>query len=278
MMNMEIMEEFAGSSDQIVVKGKRTKRPRPSYSTTSSGGDGGGGEIWSTVSSPTTSSGISTSTEEDEDMANCLILLARGGFPPGEMAAPEKFVSRKFTEMSATANGSKVGIFVYECKTCSRTFPSFQALGGHRASHKKPKSAAENDRKKPLPADDDQEEEEGKFAGLNHIIAPPTSSELMNHKTLQLGNKPKIHECSICGSEFASGQALGGHMRRHRSATNTAQPPDVSEKPRKNVLALDLNLPAPPEDDHRETNLNQFPANQQRRLVLSAATLVDCHY
>ncbi|XP_073146558.1 zinc finger protein ZAT5 [Henckelia pumila] len=282
MMNMEIMDDFAASNDQIVVKGKRTKRPRPSCSTTSSGG---GGEIWSsTLSSPATSSGISTSTEEDEDMANCLILLARGGFPPGDMAAPEKFSSRKFTEMAATENGSKVGIFVYECKTCSRTFPSFQALGGHRASHKKPKSAAENDRKKLLSPDDyrDEEEEEGKFTGLHHIIAPPTSSELMAHKTLQLGSKPKIHECSICGSEFASGQALGGHMRRHRSAPNTSPPPppphDVGEKPRKNALALDLNLPAPPEDDHRETNLNQFPASQQRRLVLSAATLVDCHY
>ncbi|KZV23670.1 hypothetical protein F511_32095 [Dorcoceras hygrometricum] len=216
-------------------------------------------------------------------MANCLILLARSGFPPGEMVAPEKLCSRKFTQLAATTNGSKVGIFVYECKTCYRTFPSFQALGGHRASHKKPKTAAENDRKKSPPADDDQEEEEDrKFSGLNHIIAQPTSSEL-THKTLQIANKPKIHECSICGSEFASGQALGGHMRRHRSAANTpprstAPPHDVSEKPSKILLSLDLNLPAPPEDDHRETNFNQFPANPQQSLVLSAATLVDCHY
>ena len=28
---------------------------------------------------------------------------------------------------------------VFECKTCNRQFPSFQALGGHRASHKKPR-------------------------------------------------------------------------------------------------------------------------------------------
>lgn len=28
---------------------------------------------------------------------------------------------------------------VFECKTCNRKFSSFQALGGHRASHKRPK-------------------------------------------------------------------------------------------------------------------------------------------
>nr|GMC57494.1 zinc finger protein ZAT11-like [Ipomoea batatas]GMD86097.1 zinc finger protein ZAT11-like [Ipomoea batatas]GME11403.1 zinc finger protein ZAT11-like [Ipomoea batatas] len=32
--------------------------------------------------------------------------------------------------------------------------------------------------------------------------------------------KPKTHECSICGVEFALGQALGGHMRRHRAVMN----------------------------------------------------------
>ncbi|XBH56804.1 hypothetical protein VPH35_078542 [Triticum aestivum] len=30
---------------------------------------------------------------------------------------------------------------VFECKTCNRRFPSFQALGEHQASHKKPRLA-----------------------------------------------------------------------------------------------------------------------------------------
>jgi len=78
---------------------------------------------------------------------------------------------------------------VFECKTCNRRFPSFQALGGHRASHKKPRPGPEN------------------------VVA--------GHNDDQVGHnqgKPKSHECSICGLEFPIGQALGGHMRRHRAA------------------------------------------------------------
>ena len=69
----------------------------------------------------------------------------------------------------------------FECKTCNRKFSSFQAQGGHRASHKKLKIDSEE-----------------------------------AHKVNIHNNKPKIHVCSICGQEFKLGQALGGHMRRHR--------------------------------------------------------------
>ncbi|KAL9247700.1 hypothetical protein vseg_021105 [Gypsophila vaccaria] len=70
---------------------------------------------------------------------------------------------------------------MYTCKTCGKKFHSFQALGGHRASHKKLK-----------PVD---------------TISADVSFPV----------KPKTHACSICGVEFPIGQALGGHMRRHRA-------------------------------------------------------------
>ncbi|CAN4100837.1 unnamed protein product [Withania somnifera] len=280
-----------------VFKGKRSKRPRQfmavatvtsTSSTAGNGGadggyggsdDGGGGvEIYS--SSPTTSTtqiSTSSSTEEDEDMANCLILLAQSGqcqklqVQSSTERKMVKISSRKFTEMATTTNG-KAGFYVYECKTCNRTFPSFQALGGHRTSHKKIKTQQQQQ----------QQQSKEKF---NRIITP-TANNLIN-------SKPKIHECSICGAEFSSGQALGGHMRRHRppitttktntkitvdetsnTSNNSSHDDDENSKDQKPkiFLSLDLNLPASPEDDNFE-----FSPNKQN-LVLSAAPLVDCHY
>ncbi|KAG6433036.1 hypothetical protein SASPL_104641 [Salvia splendens] len=221
MKNSQIMEELSPSNDHIIAKGKRTKRPRPSSSSSSS-------DVTSNFS-PTTSTGISTSTEEDEDLANCLILLARGN--------------------------RKHGDNVYQCKTCTRTFPSFQALGGHRASHKKPKPSAQF-YPPPERAESEEEEEESKFVKINTITLSPS--------------RPKIHECSICGSEFSSGQALGGHMRRHRSNSSHRD-----HQKARNMLSLDLNLPAPLE----EAEFHAFSSGQKPRLVFAAAApLVDCHY
>lgn len=100
-------------------------------------------------------------------------------------------LSHGASEFEATySSSSSSSNRVFECKTCNRQFPSFQALGGHRASHKKPRlnNMAENN-------------------GDNNMDGQLLSPQ-----------KPKTHECSICGLEFAIGQALGGHMRRHRAA------------------------------------------------------------
>ncbi|KAL1557698.1 zinc finger protein ZAT5-like [Salvia divinorum] len=248
-MNTDLSEEFSASNDHTVFKRKRTKRHRRAADVDSN-------------SSPTTTSGaeISTSTEEDEHLANCLILLARGRLRPQSSR-------RKFAETAAAAED------VYECRTCSRTFSSFQALGGHRASHRKPKPAAEFHRKiRPPPLPEEEEEvEEAKLSKFNTVANSNTPPPPIK---LQLN---RIHECSICGSEFSSGQALGGHMRRHRSPP--PQPPaersgDDSNSSdhhhrHRNMFSLDLNLPAPPEE---------CSTNQKPRLVFAAAPMVDCHY
>ncbi|CAM0874200.1 unnamed protein product [Alopecurus aequalis] len=74
---------------------------------------------------------------------------------------------------------------VFECRTCGRRFTTFQALGGHRTSHKRPRVRAH---------------------GLDLLLgARPGKS-----------SAPVQHRCGTCGQVFTTGQALGGHMRRHR--------------------------------------------------------------
>lgn len=231
-------------------------------------------------------------------MANCLLMLARGksrhsSYPPpqpNQGGVTTKFTSRKFMEV-ATA-GKSGGYYVYECKTCSKTFPSFQALGGHRASHKKPKiKDQDNNRIRVTCYNNNNEtnnqnyyirnnvvlslhEEDQPSSSMKHnILSASSSSSLYSFRSgsNQQMSRPRMHECSICGVEFSSGQALGGHMRRHRGmVTNAAQPVTVVARtlaaadqaenmvvgntmkmPTSSntmLLELDLNLPAPAEE------------------------------
>ncbi|KAI6685679.1 hypothetical protein NL676_031592 [Syzygium grande] len=133
-------------------------------------------------------------------MANCLMLLSR----VGESTDPSSW---------PTNRKSGPGERMFACKTCNREFSSFQALGGHRASHKKPKMIS---------------------GDLFHLGRSGESSPA----------KPKTHECSICGLEFPIGQALGGHMRRHRAAiaeAATKPVPVLKKSNSKRVMCLDLN-------------------------------------
>uniref|UniRef100_A0A5B7C658 Putative C2H2-type zinc finger family protein n=1 Tax=Davidia involucrata TaxID=16924 RepID=A0A5B7C658_DAVIN len=251
---MEAMEEFVGPKDHThIVKGKRTKRQRPqspipfTIATNSSSGD---------EDIITNSSGgeFTDSTEEEEDMANCLILLAQGrsretSQKPNDDDDVETELTFKFNSKRYTG---KAGMYVYQCKTCSRTFPSFQALGGHRASHKKPKAAAAAD----------YQNDNGEVPQYKNLYRSTSLTDLQLSNNYTKVNK--VHECSVCGAEFSSGQALGGHMRRHRgpASANTTLSLDQLEETNKtrNGLSLDLNLPAP-----------EFA-------LASAPTLVDCHY
>ncbi|KAF3795056.1 hypothetical protein EJ110_NYTH06131 [Nymphaea thermarum] len=63
--------------------------------------------------------------------------------------------------------------------------------GGHRGSHKKPKAGEEKEKTSMVVVM--QQQQGGAKAG----------------------GKRKVHECSICGSGFTSGQALDVHMGHH---------------------------------------------------------------
>ncbi|GJT52776.1 zinc finger protein ZAT5-like protein [Tanacetum coccineum] len=292
-----------------VAKGKRTKRQRPqspiqfTYSSTNNNND----LTYSPVSSSNFPAG--STTTEDEDTAESLILLSKG--PSLDFSTSKKTKGDDYDGMYKFNSKKYIaGMFVYECKTCSRTFPSFQALGGHRASHKKPKYN-QDVWKPPLYFDD------------NEVLQPQQALPSRNNNyssfsylSLQLNNSissttkfpsSKLHECSICGTEFNSGQALGGHMRRHRVAggnkggynsnvntnnintnpTALAMVPynpitttEVYDPKKKDdalclSLGLDLNLPAPRE----ATAPTGDEKKQQSDVHLSTSpTLVDCHY
>ncbi|XP_020592842.1 zinc finger protein ZAT5-like [Phalaenopsis equestris] len=193
------------------LKGKRTKRKRNHLLP----------PIVSSILSPTPSAEISESTtEEEEDMANCLLLLAEGGYNPKPNEMDEAT-----TAVNMTSRQYNAGNNVHQCRDCNMCFSSHQALGGHRASHNKKLK-----------------------------LSIPLVSEVMNVNSIQLSinsfSSPakievKTHKCWVCEKEFSSGQALGGHMRKHRLPTSAE-----STKKKENFkrFYLDLNLPPPCDD------------------------------
>ncbi|XP_076949970.1 zinc finger protein ZAT5-like [Bidens hawaiensis] len=262
------------SRNMMIIKGKRTKRPRPSSpisltmastsstttTTTTEDGDhtqNPNNNTFHTMNGSIEFTKIHQENDE-EDMANCLILLAHSqSSPPPPPQAGAVDVAR-ISELH-----------IYECKTCNREFPSFQALGGHRASHKKPS--------KPNMLKQDLHINHGSIE-----LSLQIGSNQMDHCNNPSGSikVAKVHECSICGAEFGSGQALGGHMRRHRStpvATTVCGGSGGCQesKKMKTLLSLDLNLPAPVEDDIRETKF-RFRSEDQM-IVFANSSLVHCH-
>ncbi|KAL2249297.1 UNVERIFIED_CONTAM: Zinc finger protein ZAT5 [Sesamum indicum] len=284
-----------------VAKGKRTKRHRPHspipFTVTPPPTIAG---EYGTTASPgfSTASEEESTTTEEEDTARCLILLSQGYISSNnkndDVRNFQHFKqSANPTATAAVATEKVSGACQYACKTCDRVFPSFQALGGHRASHRKPK----NEKKSAFFSDEEDLPSPSTLSSKRKLPPNPLSLQLNNISGAGVP-KPspslRIHECSYCGAEFTSGQALGGHMRRHRGGpiSPSSNPPPASKyfievpepaerkKPRIG-LSLDLNLPAPDVDENQR--FAGFATRQQKspeKLVLSTTTptLVDCHY
>ena len=88
----------------------------------------------------------------------------------------------------------------FVCKTCGRSFPSFQALGGHRTSHLRGRH------------------------GLALALTTGDQYCSVKPKSATATDQKQAHRCHICGHGFETGQALGGHMRRHREEVAQALP------------------------------------------------------
>ncbi|KAL6647949.1 hypothetical protein ACP70R_012173 [Stipagrostis hirtigluma subsp. patula] len=92
----------------------------------------------------------------------------------------------------------------FRCAVCGKAFASYQALGGHKSSHRKPPTgeqyaaAVAATAQAAASADDDSVAEAAASSGAG---------------TAASGGRP--HRCTICRRSFATGQALGGHKRCH---------------------------------------------------------------
>ncbi|XP_058739487.1 zinc finger protein ZAT9-like [Vicia villosa] len=189
--------------------------------------------------------GSSVSDTTEEDVAFCLMKLSRDKWdrqneqyeeyaeeeeiddddedPEIEEDEEEEEIDRSLEEsdesqelIKVNKSNNKVRKGKYKCETCNKVFKSYQALGGHRASHKKIKT---------------------------NITIEESSPEF------DVVEK-KVHECPVCLRVFNSGQALGGHKRTHvmhGSTTSTTIPIFSTKKVGKSVI--DLNLPAPIDED-----------------------------
>ncbi|KAG2611844.1 zinc finger protein ZAT7-like [Panicum virgatum] len=117
--------------------------------------------------------------------------------PPHDQRLTLSPASRVISKQQGQGGGCRAtrldgaGAGEFRCRTCARAFATFQALGGHRTSHKRPRVRAD---------------------GLDLLLgARPGKGATASD----------VHRCNTCGVVFSTGQALGGHMRRHRSPPAT---------------------------------------------------------
>lgn len=188
-------------------------------------------------------------SSEEEDLANCLMMLSNAAVDPSLAEAEESCASAsKDEEQQRTrhpmnfiapiscslpqdnnnkAKGVAKGLF--ECKACKKVFNSHQALGGHRASHKKVKGcfAARLDHLDDSLADNDVITHEEFFPAKSNSTLQFDHGSNAPFATSSK-RKSKVHECSICHRIFSSGQALGGHKRCHWITSNSTTTPDAS--------------------------------------------------
>ncbi|KAI3787001.1 hypothetical protein L1987_41143 [Smallanthus sonchifolius] len=108
---------------------------------------------------------------ENLAMANCLMLLNRVG-------------------------GSESGR-VFHCKTCNKQFSSFQALGGHRTSHKKIKSVDESPPK--------AKTHECSICGLEFELGQALGGHMRRHRDSQVKSVPAKATVAV-GEEVSGGR------------------------------------------------------------------------
>lgn len=170
---------------------------------------------------------------EEEYLAICLIMLARSDGSVNQVRS----LPPPVPVMKIHAPSEKME---YKCSVCGKGFGSYQALGGHKASHRK------------LIA--------GVSGGGDDQSTTSTTTNATGTTSSGNGNgSGRTHECSICHKCFPTGQALGGHKRCHYDGGNGNGNANSSVSASVGVTSsegvgstishrdFDLNIPALPE-------------------------------
>ncbi|CAN7069710.1 unnamed protein product [Brassica rapa subsp. trilocularis] len=163
------------------------------------------------------------SLTEDEYIALCLMLLARDEnrtrHLPSSSSSPPLLPTLTSTHL-------------HKCSVCDKAFSSYQALGGHKASHRKNSSQTQS-------SGGDEKSTSSAITIASHGGGG--------------GGSVKSHVCSICNKSFATGQALGGHKRCHYEGKNgsssegVGSTSHVSSGSHHHHRGFDLNIPPIPE-------------------------------
>ncbi|RDY10954.1 Zinc finger protein ZAT10, partial [Mucuna pruriens] len=165
---------------------------------------------------------------EEEYLALCLIMLAQSG--NNTTSHRQTQPSSSHSHSHSHKQGSSPVKLTHTCSICNKSFPSYQALGGHKASHRKSSSESASTA--------------ASTAAANDVVTASTTGG------------GRMHECSICHKTFATGQALGGHKRCHYDGGNNHSNANNSSGVTSSdcgggassshaLRGFDLNLPAP---------------------------------
>ncbi|KAM0880935.1 hypothetical protein ACQ4PT_033256 [Festuca glaucescens] len=161
--------------------------------------------------------------------------LAKTQLPPAAGAAAAEEAMPLPPALRRIPSPASDRTFMCPTPMCGKAFPTHQALGGHMASHNRANRCAAAQTMDGLAA-----AHAVKNIMLHHQLR---QDALLGEDVLPMPpvpKAPKSHSCSRCVLTFPTGQALGGHMRKHwlEEKNRDAPPTSLAAAPIADAVAL----------------------------------------